>query len=501
MTLLDEVLDGVYRKIPDEDQEKLRVLVNDRLIGERERRRAAAALLAGEPRVSDDEARPSSAAAELQLVRACDVRMKRVKWVWKDRIPAGMATLIAGREGMGKTAFVGHLMARLTRGELPGDRYGRPANVVYVGAEDEPASVLVPRLEAARADLSRVQFVKAPALFQASDAPALAVKLEDLADVAMVVVDPLDAHLGERIDTHRKAEVQRAFAALVEALTVTHPCAVVGIAHLNKGDSLDVLRRVVGSVGFTTSARSVLAVGEHPDEPRDRVCVARKANMADVTATPALRFRIEGTEVPDPEGGDPIPTAAVVILGEEDGIDPDAILRVPSAEERTERDEAADWLAELLTTGPLAKREIDRTARDDGIALRTLQRARESLGVVITRDEHARGRPSTWRLPGPQGSGEGDSGQAPNDSGGTKPVISLTSEITPHDWVSCHESESDTKPKGHPPGGGLPEGDDGPPCSRCGEPDAHLALDGRIFCGLCFAQTQADHARERQAER
>ena len=44
-------------------------------------------------------------------------------------------------------------------------------------------------------------------------------------------------------------------------------------------------------------------------------------------------------------------------------------------------------------------RDIDRAASEDGHTRRTMTRARTRLGVVITRDENVRGRPSTWALP------------------------------------------------------------------------------------------------------
>lgn len=346
------------------------------------------------PRAGGDGARL------LQLVAANTVQIDRPRWVWERRIMVGGTTLMPGREGLGKTAFVGHLAARITRGDLPGEWDGHPGAVVYIGYEDDRSTVLVPRLVAAGADLTRFFFVD----IALGGSFVLDVDIDRLRDaivaaglgVALVIVDPLDSHLGGNVDSHRKAEVQAAIQRLAE-LAQELRCGALGLAHLNKSDTRDLLSRVVGSVGFTSSVRAVLGVGEHPDDPTERVCVLGKANMTDKATVPAIRFKVEGTQVPHPDGGEAIDTARVVILGEESGIDPDSII-TGNAEERGALDEAAGWLKSVLSDGPIPSAEIRRMAAAEGIALATLKRAARRIGVVVERDDTARGRPSTWSI-------------------------------------------------------------------------------------------------------
>jgi hypothetical protein len=337
--------------------------------------------------------------APVRLTAASTIRVDRPAWAWEQRIPLAGVTLIPGREGEGKTALVGHIAARLTRGDLPGDRWGRPGDVVYIGHEDDRSTVLVPRLIAAGADLERFLFVdlaKGAPFALTVDTAALARQLTGR-DVAAVVLDPLDAHLGAA-DSHKKADVQAAIAHLA-GLTQLVRCAGIGIAHLNKGDARDVLLKVVGSVGLTTAVRSVLAVGAHPHHPdTEKVAVVRKANMTNATDVPAVRFRVEGTTIPHDDGGT-IKTARVVLLGEETGIAADDILTIGDSEQRSKVDDAAEWLADVLAAGPLPKRDVAVLAEAEAIPARTLTRAKERLGVVVERDETTKGRPSTWRLP------------------------------------------------------------------------------------------------------
>ena len=386
-----------------------------------EKRLANAERLGHRPAARNGRPQESPADRLLRLVAAATIPMDRPRWVWDQRIPVGGTTLMPGREGLGKTAFVGHLAARITRGDLPGEWKGRPGAVIYIGYEDDRATVLVPRLTAAGADLTRFYFVDIPlggTFVVDIDVDRLRDALTAAGlDVALVIVDPLDSHLGS-VDSHRKAEVQAAIQRLAE-LAQELRCGALGLAHLNKSDTRDLLSRVVGSVGFTSSVRAVLGVGEHPDDQADRVCVLGKANMTDKTTVPAIRFRVEGTQVAHPDGDEPINTARVVILGEETGIDPDSII-TGNAEERGALEEAGAWLKSILSDGPVAAAEIKKMAAAEGIAYATLHRCRKRVGVISERDDNAHGRPATWRLPYVSGGSD----TKPLD---TKPIHRLTS--------------------------------------------------------------------------
>ncbi len=174
--------------------------------------------------------------AGVELVQASSLAITRPEFTWEPRIPANAVSLLVGLEGFGKTLIAFHIMARLSRGQLEGDRRGRPGDAVYVGLEDDWASISVPRLMAAGANLDRVHFVRLSAggIFSVeADLPALTSALERLDEVAMIVVDPLDAHLGDGIDSHRKSEVQRAVQHLAE-VAQGHRCSILGIGHLQQ---------------------------------------------------------------------------------------------------------------------------------------------------------------------------------------------------------------------------------------------------------------------------
>jgi hypothetical protein len=330
----------------------------------------------------------------LTLVRASSVRIDRPTWVWDRRIPVGGTTLMAGREGLGKTLLVCHLAALLSKGMLCGFCEGQPTDVIYVGIEDDRSTVLVPRLTAAGADLHRVHFVDFPRGGTFS-LDVDAVELTELAksvSATLVVVDPLDSHLGP-IDSHKKAEVQAAVARLAE-LAQDVRCGALGLGHFNKSAMKDVLQKVVGSVGFTTAVRSVLGVGADPQDLDERLCVLAKANVTDQKAVGAVRFKPEKVFLDHPDGGY-IDTARAHVLGELQGIDPNSILIDP--EERSATAHCKEWLQGYLKDGAKPKSDIEE---DSIYTPKVLRNARAQLKLVVNRDKSARGRPSTWRLPG-----------------------------------------------------------------------------------------------------
>lgn len=326
------------------------------------------------------------------FVTAADVEIRPTYWLWEHFLPLEHLTIVAGVGGHGKGVLLATLGAHATRGALVGDRYGVPGDVVYICAEDTH-SELAGRFAAAGADMERVHFLARPAEFGVAAAGALAAEIAGQGwDLAMLVLDPLDAHLWD-VDTHRKSEVQQALGAFKEAITGPHPhCAVIGVAHLNKGEARAAVNRIMGSIGFSTAARSALIVAAHPENEDHRLLMLAKSNLVEtgLSRVPALRYAIEGVPVGARPDGVPITKPRAAFMGWETGHDPNDLVATPSPEERTAIDEAVAFLEEVLATGPVLGTEVEQLAKQRSISARTLRRARKQLGVV-TRPRGFRG--------------------------------------------------------------------------------------------------------------
>ena len=133
----------------------------------------------------------------------------------------------------------------------------------------------------------------------------------------LLVLDPLGAHLGSTLDTHRDAAVRQALAPLASHMD-TLGAACVGIVHWSKAPTTQALDRVNGSRAFTAAARAMLAVAEDPDDELSRVLILAKSNLGRLDV-PALRYRVEGRAVVTDDGSE-ISTSGIAWLGEAPGI-------------------------------------------------------------------------------------------------------------------------------------------------------------------------------------
>ena len=95
-----------------------------------------------------------------------EIEHRELTWLWEGLIPSGMLTVLWGNPGVGKSQMLTDIAARVSRGDpmpcFDGEKPIRPdgpGNVLLVSSEDDPNSVMRPRLEAAGADLKRVHLV------------------------------------------------------------------------------------------------------------------------------------------------------------------------------------------------------------------------------------------------------------------------------------------------------------------------------------------------------
>lgn len=340
-----------------------------------------------------------TAGPRADIVRLADVEPKAIEWLWHERIPAGMLTILDGDPGLGKSMLTLDLAARVSTGRpMPGETTARPPRgVVVLSAEDDPARTIRPRLDAAGADCRLIAIVSIAEPDGTLRAPTIG--RDDLAaveeairhvDAALLVVDPLMAYLPDGVNANRDHDVRRALVALSD-LAARTGAAIVVVRHLRKtAADGNPLYRGGGSIGIIGAARAGLLVARDPDDPsgQRRIVAATKQNLA--PEPPALAFTLEV-----PAGADH-PRLAWHGVTDHRAVD---LLRVPDAGDAApERREAEQFLAALLAAGPVAARQVEAEAAEAGIAWRTVQRAKASLGVRSVRPDGFTG-PWAWALP------------------------------------------------------------------------------------------------------
>jgi 5S rRNA maturation endonuclease (ribonuclease M5) len=325
----------------------------------------------------------------IRLTPASEIRVRPVRWLWQDRIALGTLALLGGREGIGKTICAYTLTADITRGRLPGIYAGTAKAVIVVATEDSWQHTIVPRLMAAGADLDLVFRVDVTTTAGTETTLSLPRDFAELrsastdAKAALVVLDPLLSRLDANLDTHKDAEVRIALEPL-SALADSCGVCILGLIHVNKSTSTDVLTTLMASRAFAAVARSVLVVMQDPDDDQVRLLGQAKNNLGRMDL-PTLSFRIVGTKVADTDEGE-VWTGKLEWKGESSRTIREALQAVAEArgENRTAIGEAADWLHDYLASkgGSADSAEIKREGAKAGHSTDALKRARNKLEIA-----------------------------------------------------------------------------------------------------------------------
>ena len=305
---------------------------------------------------------------DLNVTIYYDVKEEEIDWLWYPYIPRGKITILQGDPGEGKTTLALHLAACLTNGTLPnGETLPKPLNVLYQSAEDGIADTILPRLKAAGANLKRIFSVNEGTEPLDLIDNRLETAMSDYMQ-ALVILDPLQAFLGADVDMHRANEIRPVMTILAQMAARNH-CAVVLIGHMNKQMGTKSLYRGLGSIDLTAAARSVLLMARDPKEQDIRVMMHIKSSLAKEGSP--LAFRIGENSRLDYEG----------VYAE----DTSNLLQADTAVSRRGKGtDAVEFLKAALADGqPHASAEIQKLAKENGIAKSTLSRARKKLGVQM----------------------------------------------------------------------------------------------------------------------
>ncbi len=168
-----------------------------------------------------------------------------------------------------------------------------------MSAEDDPARTIIPRLDAAGADLSRIHVLESVIVQDGAeslpslrdDAAHLEAAADRLGDCRLIVIDPISAYLGGGND-HHNAEVRRILSPL-KAMAERLGLAVVLVSHVNKSGSAGAQQRVIGSVAYVGACRAnFLFVKDRHDPTGRRVLMLDNGGNLGPPA-PTLAYSIE----------------------------------------------------------------------------------------------------------------------------------------------------------------------------------------------------------------
>ena len=326
-----------------------------------------------------------------------DIEAEDVEWLWRYHIPLGELTLLIGDPGIGKSYFSYFLSAQVSKGgswpDEP-DKVIEGGKVLILSTDEDPNYAIRPRADAAGADVSKIFVLEGSRdaegrikiLNLTKDIHRLEDILEKENDCRLILIDPLSDYIGH-VDTHKYSDVRWALAP-INALARKYHVAIVGIMHCNKNTSLQVLYRIMGSMGFPSVARAIwlIAKDREDEENKRRYFSPLKNNLAPEQKTLAFHLENLGKVGKVIFESEPVP----------DDFDIEEAL-VP-VERISETKRAKKFLLEALKYSALPVKEIKSAAKDEAISWGTLRRAKGKMFGVKVFKESGVGGKWFWEL-------------------------------------------------------------------------------------------------------
>jgi hypothetical protein len=366
----------------------------------------------GQGRQKDDQLPRDGerAACHLQTAAASAFRMRGVRWFWRDRFALGKLGLIGGLPDKGKGLISADMIARATSGSAwPCNEGIAPkGSVIWFTAEDDIEDTIIPRLVAAGADLDRVHIVRmtrnpdgSERMFNLiTDLPLLKTKIDEIDDVVLVIIDPMSAYLGVgKINNASTTDVRGVLAPLTK-LAEEKLLAIVGIMHFNKkADVTNAMLRIADSLAYVAAARHVYVVVDDAENDKARLFVKAKNNLA--PDKHALRFLVGVEKVGhDEELAEDIWAPRVLWDSEHVKVTATQAMEAEAARGScTARREAEEFLRSRLALGPMLRDELLDEAEAEGIAKRTLERAKQALGIKARKERGKVDGRWCWEVP------------------------------------------------------------------------------------------------------
>jgi hypothetical protein len=234
-----------------------------------------------------------------------EVRGKVLRWLWQRRLPLGKLTTLDGDLCLGKSMLALDIAARVSSGqEMPDGTPGIDggAGVVLIAPDDGLADTILPRLQRAGADLSRIVSIgtilatdaqtghpyRRP--FRLPDDRDLLLEVMARVHAKLVLIDPLISLLDPK-EASKDPEMRTALAPLQMLIEYTEAaCLIVG--HQPKAGRS---RPRTGEARASLSAAdSGLIILKDPDDESKRVLAHIKSKLSAQAAH--LSFSIASDE-------------------------------------------------------------------------------------------------------------------------------------------------------------------------------------------------------------
>ena len=325
------------------------------------------------------------------------VKPQAVRWLWTGRMARGKLTVAQGDPGLGKTTVWLDVAARLTTGRcLPGESdAAEPMNVGIISDEDGLADTIVPRLEMAGADMSRIcQLTGAAAygkrsLMIPNDTGDIIEAIRSQ-NIGFLYIDPLAAHAGPGVKLNDDQDVRAQIMGPLAGIGEETGVGIVITRHPNKMVGASAMYRGGGSLGIIGAARFGLVFGRDPEDSDLQVLAPVKVNIGHMP--PSLAYRLVGGERSDHARVEWEPGLCTLTADDIMDSAPKEMAKAKSSGER--------WLVAQLAPGPQKVSDLKTSATQASVGWRSVERAKANIGIEDQRVGFGKDSAVWWKLPG-----------------------------------------------------------------------------------------------------
>lgn len=322
-----------------------------------------------------------------------DIEPQDINWLWPNRVASGKCNLFYGDGGVGKSFALMDMMARISTGtawpDWP-DVTNEQGTVILLNAEDDPNDTIRVRCDAQGGDPSRVFIVDGVKRSKNGNDAGLSLAhdldvIEQLATekrARLLIVDPVTAYTGGK-DIYKDDQV-RDITTPLKAMAERLGMAVVLVMHTNKSATTNAKYKAANASAWINACRMAWMFAEDSGDPCRRTMTNAKNNL--VYNASGLSFSFDEHDGCLKWDAEPLNKSSSQILEEQAENDKSAPRR-----------EAADWLRSALAGGSMDSKKLLALAKEDGLAEKTLRRAKKDMGIVSSPDGYGKGW--KWSLP------------------------------------------------------------------------------------------------------
>ncbi|MBP3955492.1 AAA family ATPase [Gemmata sp. G18] len=229
-------------------------------------------------------------AGEMVVESLAGLRPKPMRWLVRDRIPAGMMGLLAGEGGHGKSMTTLELAAAVTTGRCAfGLVYPDPVkgSALLISCEDDWERTIAPRLLTLGADMGRVLRVKGVRMkpdgetldFHMGHFRELEKLITSAPEIRFITIDPAGAYIARSgVNENKDADLRAVLGPLSEVCNRTGATTLL-VKHLNKTANVSAVQRVSGSTGYVNAVRFAYMIAPDTDDEQKKLMLPIKANV------------------------------------------------------------------------------------------------------------------------------------------------------------------------------------------------------------------------------